>query len=168
MMKNFKLTALFFLTVAFSVSLVAAYDAGVPYTITMKWIIPSDTTFSVAPCGAETSIDFDDNAVNSTDAGVEPDCQDASVPTPMFVITNDGNLNLNFSCCLSATKPAWSTLYVSNDSNYAAATTFDTANVTIADNVASAATADVFIWTDYASATAGTTERTWQLVSEAS
>jgi hypothetical protein len=147
----------------------SGYDASSPYTVTMKWIIGEDTSFTVSLCGSETSIDFDENLANQTTAdAVQPDCQDNSTSTPIMNITNSGNVALNLSCNLTASKPAWATLYVSNDTDYTGASTFDTTAVTIEDNVAVSGNVPVYIWTDVLNADTGTTSRTYQVNTVAS
>lgn len=155
------LTALF--SVLSIVPGVMAYDASTPYTVTLQWIIPADTSFTVALCGAESSIDFDTNVVNGTDNGVEPDCQDDGGSTPMLTITNTGNVNLNFTTNLTTGIPGWATLYVDNDNTIAGSDSFNTTAVLVEGGVASSGTVDVYFWTDYASAPAGTTQRTLQI-----
>ncbi len=145
-----------------------AFDANTPYTVMMNWIIPSDTTFTVALAGAETSIDFDDNVVDKDSDNVEPDSQNASTSVPIAVITNAGNQNLNFTANLTATKPSFAILIVGNTNVLSAGTIFDTTAVTIEDNVVAAGTADLYIWTNLTDADAGTTSRTFQINSVAS
>lgn len=140
-----------------------AYDASTPYTVTLQWIVPSDTTFSIALCGAESSIDFDENLDAATDTEVQPDCQNATDSTPILVITNDGNQNLNFTNNLTTNKPTWAVLKVSNTSTYANALEFNTSAVRVGDDVVPAGTVDIYLWTDLTDALAGTTQRTYQI-----
>ena len=140
-----------------------AFNADTPYTVTMNWIIPSDTTFTVALAGSETTIDFNDNVVTKDSKEVEPDSQNASLSTPIAVITNAGNQNLNFSANLTAAKPSFAVLMLSNASDVGASTVFDTTEVTIENSVIQAGTADLYIWTNLTDATSGTTVRTFQI-----
>jgi len=162
------LLGMFVIAFAMCSVMVSAYDADTPYTVTMQWIVPSDTSFTVSLAGAETTIDFDDNVVDKDSKYVQPDSQDNSTSTPIAEITNTGNQNLDFSCNLTATKPSWAVLMVNNATDLATATTFDTTAVTIQDNVAAAATVDMYLWTNLTNADAGTTSRTFQINSVAS
>ncbi|MBD3252888.1 hypothetical protein GF386_04100 [Candidatus Pacearchaeota archaeon] len=146
-----------------ALSPVMAYDESTPYTVTLKWIVPADTTFTVTLCGAESSIDFDDNINSNTETAVQPDCQDNSTSTPILNITNAGNVDLNFTCNLTASKPAWATLYVNNVTDFSGASTFDTTAVVFADEIKSGNSTEVYLWTDISSAAEGTTTRTYQI-----
>jgi len=163
-MKN--LTLGFLVLAVLASSLVLAYDASTPYTVTMKWIVPEDSSFTVELCGAETTIDFDTALTSDTVAWAQPNCQDNATSTAMYTITNTGNIALNFTNNLTAAKPAWATLYVNNDTIAADAVEFDTDAVIIAGNVAIDATRDIYLWTTITSADTGTTERTYQVNSE--
>jgi len=139
------------------------YDASNPYTCTLKWVVPADTTFSVSFAGGETSVDFDTALTGQSDTDAEPDSQDASANTPIITVSNDGNLALNFSCNLTSAKPSWATLKVNDVNDSGTATTFDTTAETFATNVAISGTAKMFLWTTTLNATEGTTERTLQI-----
>lgn len=168
MRKQIMFSGVLLMSVLMFAATAMAFDADTPYTVTMQWIIPSDTTFTVALAGAETTIDFDDNVADKDSKEVEPDSQVAGSSTPIAVITNAGNQNLNFSANLTATKPSFAVLMLSNTNSVSGATTFDTTAVTIEDNVAAAGTADLYIWTNLTNAEAGTTSRTFQINSVAS
>lgn len=148
-------------------SLISAYDTATPYTVTMKWIVPSDTSFTIALCGSETSIDFDGNLTDNSASRVEPDCQSEGASTPIMTITNAGNQDLDFTCNLTASKPAFAVLKVNNASTYSSAVAFDTTATIIEGKVAPAGESEVYLWTDLTSATAGTTQRTYQVNSRA-
>lgn len=143
------------------IGVVAAYDASNPFTCNMNWAIPTDTTFSIAFAGGETSVDFTCTA--QTENEVEPDSQDDGASTPIIVVTNDGNIALNFSCNLTAAKPAWATITVSETNTIASGSTFDTTAVEFSDNVAASGTANMYIWTNVSSAAAGNTQRVLQI-----
>jgi len=144
-------------------NLVSAYDASTPYTVTMKWIVTVDTTFAVDLCGSETTIDFNDNlGASTTKTLVEPDCQNISTTTPMAVITNNGNVNMDFSNNLTASKPAWAVLSVASTATcYGDA--FDTTAVVIDEDVIPAGEVNVYYCTNVSSADTGTTQRTLQI-----
>lgn len=148
------------------VGLVQAYDADTPYTNTVKWIIPSDTTFTVTLAGGESTIDFDTGVTGQTVDLVEPDSQVAASNTPIINISNDGNLALNFTCNLTAAKPSWATIKVGNTSTHGDATEFDTTAQLVEKNIAAGTYSDMYLWTNLTSATQGTTERTLQINSE--
>ena len=50
----------------------SAYDASDPWTCVIKWVVPSDTSFSVTFPGGEGSVDFDDSLTSCTQSGVQP------------------------------------------------------------------------------------------------
>lgn len=142
-----------------------ALDANNPYTVDMKWIVPSDTSFTVSLCGSQTSVDFDDN-LNSqtTDSEIEPNCQNVSTTTPLLTISNDGNVAQNFTGFLQSARPAFvDGLWLNNAADFASATDFDTTAVDIATNVASGNSVDVYYWTNVSNADQGTTTRTKQI-----
>ncbi len=89
---------------------VFGFDANNPASYTVQYIIPSDTSYTVSLCGAETQMNFNPATKNST--LVEPNCQQIASNKPWANITNTGNLNLNFSVNLSSPNPSWVTLYV--------------------------------------------------------
>jgi len=143
--------------------IVSAYDAGTPWTGTVRWIVPSDTSFSIVFAGAETQVDFDDNLTAQTQSGVQPDSQNNATSTPIIVVSNDGNQALNFTCNLTAAKPTWAVIKVNNETSYTGATSFDTSAVTVNASVAIGNDTDMYLWTDVTSATQGTTSRTLQI-----
>lgn len=140
-----------------------AADADTPYTVTMNFIIPSDTAFSVALAGAESTIDF--NPANKDSKEVEPDSQDDGGSTPIAVITNDGNVDLNFSINLTAAKPSWVTVHGSDTNTFASATEFNTAELPDSgwNDTAPAGSVDVYLWANFTAAVGGTTPRTFQI-----
>lgn len=157
------LMGIFLVTV---MSLALAYDQSTPYSATMKWIVPSDTTFTVSLCGAETTIDFDTNLTSSTQVQVEPDCQNAPAGIPIMNITNSGNINMNFTCNLTAPSPSWAYLYVNNNSNFLTAKIVNVTAVTIANGVATSGTSLVYVWTNVTNAVQGTTTKTFEVFSK--
>lgn len=144
-------------------AMASAYDEGTPAQYTLRWIVPSDTTFSITLCGAESQVDFDDNLDGATQEAVQPDCQDNSTGAEMMNITNDGNVNMNFTANLTASKPSWATLYVNNDTSFATATTFDMTAVLIEDDVDPGDGVETYFWTSVSGATQGTTSKTLQI-----
>lgn len=144
---------------------VMAYDSGTPYTVTLKWIVPTDTTFSISLAGAESTIDFDDGLTSDSINWAQPDSQDNSTSTPIINITNDGNVPQNFSCNLTASIPTWAVLAVSNNASSADTTGFDTTGVLVSSNVSSGDSTSLYLWTNITNADVGTTERTFQITS---
>jgi len=145
-----------------------AADADTPYTVTMNFIVPSDTTFSVELAGVETTIDFNPATKDSTE--VEPDSQDDGGSTPIAVVTNDGNVNLNFSVNLTAERPTWVQIYASDTNTFASAVEFNTTALNDAgwNTVTPTSTIDIYLWANFTSAVGGTTARTFQINTEAS
>ena len=127
------------------------YDVGV-----------DDTSFSISFAGAEASIDFDDNVISKTVTNAEADSQNATASTPIIVINNDGTVYIDVSCNLTATKPAWATLKVSNTPSVGDATEFDTIATTFATRIAPATSKNMYLWTTTVNADSGSTGRTLQ------
>jgi len=140
-----------------------AYDAGTPYTVTLNYIVPSDTTFTVTLAGAESTIDFNPASMNSAD--VEPDSQSAAGSTPIAVIYNAGNLNQNFSVNLTTAQVSWAVVSVSNFSNYATPITLSDTSQTPTGwtNVPMTTSVSAYMKATFANATAGTTAKTLQI-----
>lgn len=160
-MKTKLIVGLLITIVVCGAGVVGAYDASSPWSGTVRWLVPEDTTFSVLWAAGESTIDFDDSLTSKTQSGVQPDGQDNTTNTPILNVTNDGNVVLNITCNLNATKPAWAVLKVNNETSYAAATVFDT-NATRAIVNATLAvgdTTDLYLWTDVTNADSGTTTR---------
>lgn len=157
---NTKLWAMGFIVASIlSVMMVSAYDATTPYSVTLKWVVPSSTTFTVTLAGAESSIDFDDGLTSATIALAQPDSQDNATSTPIIVITNTGNVALNLTNELNSTTPTWATLYVSNTTSPGDGAEFNsTALVEISNELAPAGTENIYIWTTITSGAVGTTE----------
>lgn len=139
----------------------SAYDASNPYTVTLQWDVPTDTTFGVNLAGAEITIDF--TCPDATEDLIEPDSQSASGSTPIATVDNDGNVAMDFSCNLTATKPSWAVLIVNDANTHIGGNTFDTAAVEFADNIAISGSTDMYIWTNITSAALGNTQRTIQI-----
>lgn len=149
------------LVIALAIPSVSAYDSSSPYTVTLDWDVPSDTTFSVALAGAEPDITFTCTA--ATEDLVEPDSQSASGSTPIAVIDNDGNVAMDFSCNLTAAKPSWAVLIVNDVNTHIGGDTFDTTAVEFGDNIAIAGSSDMYLWSNVTSAALGNTAKTIQI-----
>jgi len=143
---------------------VNGYDADNPWTGTVLWSIPSDTSFTVTFAGTQTQINF--TASDKTQNLIEPDGQSASTNTPIITIENTGNTNLNFSCNLTSAKPSWATIKVSNQSDHTTATEFDTSLVLINESVPAGSSTPMYLWSNITNADAGDTTRTLMIVSE--
>ncbi len=145
-----------------------AYNADTPYTVTLNYIVPSDTSFTVSLAGAETTVDFNPATKNST--MVEPDSQNAAGLVPMAKITNTGNLNQNFSVNLTTAQVAWAVVKVSNFSDYATPITLsDTAqNPTGWTVIATSNEVWGYMYANFTNAPQGTTAKTLQINSQAS
>jgi hypothetical protein len=139
---------------------VMAYDTSNPYTVTLNWIVPSDTTFTVALAGAETTIDF--NPINKSSLEVQADSQ-ADV-TPIVTITNQGNILADYSAEVTGTLPSWVTLKGKNSYDYSTADTLsNSTNITIQANVEGGDTAEYWLWSDFTEAPKGTEESSFQI-----
>lgn len=163
---NSVLLTVMMLGMVLGMSGVMAADADTPYTVSMNFIVGDDTSFSVVLAGAETTVDF--NPTTKDDKEVEPDSQDAGGSTPILVITNDGNTNLDFAHLLNTTAPEGTNI------SYATTNAVDwsqellTAATTIDTGVAAAGTVDVYLWANFTDAASGTTEVLYQINSTAS
>lgn len=145
------------------VSLTLAYDATTSYTVTMSWVVPSDTTFTVSLCGTETQIDFDTNLSSATQDLAEPDCQDAGGGIPILNLTNAGNLDINLTANLTAPVPEWAHLYIFQGNDFYSATIFNVTAVNVSSDLSITETAEVYIWTNVSGATQGTTQKTLEI-----
>jgi hypothetical protein len=160
LMKYSALTALLLMLVGSS----AAYDQGSPYTVTMQFIVPSDTTFAASLAGGETTIRFQPATANSV--SVQATSQNNATGLPILNITNNGNVNLNVTVNLTSAKPSWVVLKAFNTGAYASAQTYGTTtaelNLTGWNNIAVGTNASVYLWADFTSAAGGTTARTFE------
>jgi len=141
-----------------------AYDANNPWTGTVKWSIPSDTSFTVTFAGSQTQVNFTASA--KTQSLIEPDGQDAANNTPIITLENTGNLNLTFTCNLTSAKPTWATIKVGNYKDPGYATEFNTDLVVVTTDVLPGTSAPMFLWSDITNAPAGDTTRELMIWSE--
>ena len=163
--KATRITVWMVIAIVIGLGLASAYDADNPWTGTVQWTIPSDTSFTVTFAGSQTQVNF--NAAGQNDTLIEPDGQDASSNTPIITIENTGNLNLNFTCNLTSAKPSWATIKVSNQSDHTTATEFDTTAVVINASVPPGGSTPMYLWSNVTEAPSGTTTRTLQINSAA-
>ena len=154
-----------------SVSIVATipafgFDANSPATYTVQYIIPSDTTFSVALCGSETQMNF--NPTNGSSKSVEPTCQSKATNKPWANITNSGNTNLNFSTNLTAANPSWVTLNIGSISSMSDQVTVSNVETSPAGwlNVAPASSVQLYSLADFTSGPKGTVSNTIKINSQ--
>lgn len=153
-----------FLIAVLTVGVVLGADASNPYVGTIKWDIPTDTSFSVSFSGGETQINF--IATTKNDTLLEPSGQDASADTPILTITNEGDTNLNFTCNLTDAVPSWATIKVSNTSDHTNAYEFSNgAPAIINASVPPSQSTKMFLWTNLTNAEAGNTTRTLKIYS---
>ncbi len=147
-----------------TVGITLGSDASNPYVGTIKWEIPTDTSFSVAFSGGETQINF--IATTKNDTLLEPSGQDASANTPIITITNEGDTNLNFTCNLTDAVPSWATIKVSNTSDHTNAYEFSNGAAAIINaSVPPSQSTPMYLWTNLTMATAGNTTRTLKIYS---
>lgn len=163
---NSVLLTVMMLGMVFGMSGVMAYDASTPYTVTMNFIVGSDTSFTVALAGVETTIDF--NPASSNSKEVEPDSQDAGGSTPILVITNAGNVAQDFSHDVNQTLPTGTNVSYSTTNTVDWTKEILPTGTTIDTSVAAAGTVDVYMWANFTNADAGTTEVIYRINSTAS
>jgi len=134
-----------------------AYDADNPWTGTVVWSIPSDTSFIVTFAGSQTQINF--TASSATQSLIEPDGQDAANNTPIISIENTGNTNLTLKINLTSTKPSWATIKGGVLPSHNSAVEFNDGSSPLTLNVDVGLTAPLYLWTNITNATAGDTTR---------
>lgn len=154
-----KAIAILMTTLVLFTGIASAYDEASPYTITLRWIIPEDTTFTVEIRGGGATIDF--NPASKTETFVEPDNQDDSQELSILNVTNAGNLALSFYH--NATTPIWANLTVSKTNESSAGVTLKDTQVVLNLSVAIGNHIDVYMWTNVTEAVSGTTEGTYQI-----
>ena len=142
-----------------------AYDSATPYSITLQWYIPADTTFTVAVCGSRTAISFNNTA--RTDTYIEPDCQNRTNKVPMLTITNAGNVQINLTNNLTTQKPSWAVVASSANTSLTSFRRFDVVNWTKIPNSTMAVGGNVmvFFYTNLTNAATGLTTRTYHIKS---
>lgn len=90
---------------AISLAMLGVFGAGAAFadsqTVTVTWIVPGDTSFSIAWAGAESEIVFDTGDQNFT--GVKARSQVAA--TPIINITNNGNTAVDYHMLFNLTFP---------------------------------------------------------------
>lgn len=156
-----KILSLFAITLVLAscFGIVSAYDESTPYTVTINYIVGSDTSFTATLAGAETTIDF--NPTNASSKYVEPDSQDAGGSTPILTLTKTGNVNLDFTQALNATNPAEIVLMVDADNDWDGADVITDTFIALESGVSTTST--VYMWANFTSAPAGTTQRLYQV-----
>jgi hypothetical protein len=141
------------------------FDSGTPYTVTMNFIVPSDSTFTVTLAAAESTIDFNANTTSSK--CIEPDSQSNTSSIPIINISNDGNVNTNYGINLTAGAPSWVTLKASGTAGATKCndgTAFNSSVIWTNWNTTTPGTyANVYLFANFTSAIGGTTARTFQI-----
>jgi len=136
----------------------AAYDADTPWTGTVKWTIPSDTTFTVTLAGSEGGINFTHTA--QTETLLEPSSQVAASSTPIINISNTGNVAQNFNISVPEGVPSWAVFRVGNTSANASSTIVNKTGHIVGTSVAAGTFQDVYCWSNVTSAPGGTFSKT--------
>ena len=138
---------------------VAAYTASSPWSGTIKWDIPSDTSFTVHFSGVTASIDFNASGLNAT--MIEPVGQDDGNSEPVIMINNTGNQNLNFNFSIPEGIPSWVTmLNMSNSNTHLGSSEVNKTGVDIETSVAQGTSTQLYLWSNVTSAPEGVTEKT--------
>ena len=137
----------------------AVYNENTPYTITLEWIIPSDTTFSVEVAGEADSVDFTPASKNEN--MTEPDGQNAGTSTAMLVVTNQGNAALDLYH--NASSPAYADVRAGVTNDYYASTDLGAAMVQFSNELALAGTVDIYFWSNITDGTSGTSVHNYQM-----
>ena len=136
------------------------------WTGTIKWDIPSDTSFTVSLAGGADTIDF--NASGQNDTMIEPIGQNSEESTPIAVILNTGNQNLNFSVIIPQGRPNWVTmLNMSNSNTYLSSHAINKTSVNIETSVSAGNNANMYLWSNVTLAPQGIVEKTIYINSSA-
>lgn len=151
-----------------SIGTAVGYDASTPYQVTVNYIVPQDSTFTVTLAGAESTVDF--NPANKNSQDVEPDSQNAGASTPIATINNAGNAAQTFGVNLTAAQYAWVAVELSNFSNYATPITISNTVQTPTGWSSVAAGADIvaYMRADFTNAPGGTNAKTLRVNSSIS
>ena len=161
MIRKGLVTALIAAIVMSGLGLTAAYDSNNPWTGTVLWSIPSDTSFTVTFAGSQTQINF--TASSATETFLEPDGQDATNNTPILTIENTGNTALDFYINLTSSPPTWAELRGDATPNASNALLIGTSGFAIEVNPGNST--PLYLWTNITNATAGDTTRTLMISS---
>lgn len=138
---------------------VVAYDADTPWSGTVKWTIPGDTSFSVHFSGVVASIDF--NATGQNDTMMEPVGQDDGGSEPVVMINNTGNVDLTFNFSIPEGRPSWVTmLNMSNSNTHLGSSEVNKTGVNIETSVAQSTSTQLYLWSNITEAPQGVTEKT--------
>lgn len=136
----------------------AAHDADTPWSGTVKWTIPSDTSFTVSLAAGATTIDF--NTTSTTQVRIEPAGQDNSSAIPIINITNTGNQALDFNMSVPEGCPSWAVLRIGNSTAFGSSTVVNKTGHIVGTAVAAGTNQSVYMWTNVTSATSGVTSKT--------
>lgn len=129
-----------------------AYDENNPIFITLRWIVPSDTTFLVSIRGATETIDFTPASKNEN--LTEPDNQVAASSLPILNVSNIGNTALDL--WHNASSPSFATLMAGTTNDEEASVTLSGSMLQFSDELAIDAHVDVYMWSNVTDAIAGT------------
>ncbi len=172
-MKNIQKTALAMLMVVLlvtaSIPLAWAYDSSAPYTVTINYIVPVDTTFTVTLAAAQIDINFEPVKVGNVGASnaqnVEPTNQSAASSIATAEIINAGNVAQTFSMNLTAAQFSYVVVIASNNSDYSNPVTLSDSAQSPTEwaNVAASGTVALYLQADFTDAPLGTTSKTLQI-----
>ena len=141
------------------ISNVVAYDADTAWSGTVKWTIPSDTSFTVHFSGVTASIDF--NATGQNDTMIEPVGQDDGASEPVIMINNTGNQDLTFNFSIPTGAPSWVTmLNMSNSNTHLGSSEVNTTGVDIETSVGQGTSTQLYLWSNVTLGPQGVTEKT--------
>jgi len=88
------------LTMCFAVVFLGAGVLSDSEAVTVSWVVPADTTFSLAWAGSETEINFDDDIDGMNFTNAAPDSQTGA--TPIINLTNNGNTEVDVKMLFNA------------------------------------------------------------------
>ena len=131
---------------------VIGYDASTPYSNYIEWEVSSDTSFTVDVAAGQTFCVFAPATKNSTYVNATGQ----SSGTPIFTVTNSGNVDLDFKCNVTTAKPAWAVLMVSKTFDASGSDIFDTTLVAFNTSAPMGSVTPMYIWTNVTNAPVGT------------
>ena len=119
--------------------------ASANWTVNISTAVATSTTFSVTLPAETTQPIF--SPPNATAKNFPPSNQTTSVC--FFNISNQGNVDLNFSMAINLTLPSTMTFFVDDDNTPTGALTITKTSIVIANNLIPTGTIGIWLWTNF-------------------
>jgi len=141
--------------IALSMPMAFAYDADNPYTVTLQYIIPIDSSFSVETRSLTAEIKFEFTA--KTESNLEPTGQDDGNSLEILNVTNDGNtaIDLYHNTTIPTLGAGTVALCVDTDNTVDGCTNLTDSMVQLTDELAIDGHVDVYMWANAEDASSG-------------